>query len=58
MDCGEPDIPEYLTNLKNVVRESGISLSKILLTHWHPDHVGGTKGVLSQVAEEGLFVYI
>ena len=54
IDCGEPEIPEYIQVLKNVVKENNISLTKILLTHWHPDHVGGTKDVLDKVAHKGL----
>ena len=42
--------------LKNVVKENNISLTKILLTHWHPDHVGGTKAVLDKVAHKGLMI--
>lgn len=53
IDCGEPDVPEYIENLKNVVKENGISLKKILVSHWHPDHIGGTKDVLENVADKG-----
>lgn len=53
IDTGEPDIPEYISQLKKVVTENNISLSKIVLTHWHPDHVGGTQEVLQEIASPG-----
>lgn len=54
IDTGEPDVPEYIDSLKQVMKEHDISLSKILITHWHPDHIGGTWGVLQHVADKGL----
>jgi len=57
IDCGEPDVPEYIETLKKVVQENDISLSKIIITHWHPDHVGGTKDVLKEVADKDCKVY-
>ncbi|XP_046913945.2 endoribonuclease LACTB2 [Dermatophagoides farinae] len=57
IDCGEPEIPEYIQVLKNVVKENNILLTKILLTHWHPDHVGGTKSVLDEVAHKECKVF-
>lgn len=46
-------MPEYIDSLKEVVSEHGFSLSKIIITHWHPDHVGGTRDVLKHVADKG-----
>ena len=57
IDCGEPDVPEYIDNLKTLLRERDISLSKIIITHWHPDHVGGTKDVLQHVASQDCKVF-
>lgn len=50
IDTGNPNVPEYITNLKNTLRDNNISLNGIILTHWHMDHVGGIpdieKGIL------------
>ena len=55
IDCGEQDVPEYVDILKKVVKDNGISLKKILITHWHPDHIGGTEDVLKHVADKGQY---
>lgn len=48
-------MPEYIETLKGVLKDRDISLSKIIITHWHPDHVGGTYEVLNNVTGKGLF---
>lgn len=53
IDCGEPDVPEYIESLTSVLQDHKISLNKIILSHWHPDHVGGTLQVL-KIADKGL----
>ena len=35
----------------------GCTLDKILISHWHPDHVGGTPQVLAQVADKNCKVF-
>ncbi|UXI21841.1 tRNA wybutosine-synthesizing protein 3 [Sarcoptes scabiei] len=57
IDCGEQNVPEYIQNLKKVLEDNLISLQKIILTHWHPDHVGGTKDILNEAAEKDCKVY-
>lgn len=39
-------MPEYLVNLKDYIEKEKLSVSRILVTHWHPDHVGGVPAVL------------
>lgn len=41
IDTGNPDVPEYVTNLNKVLHDFSIKLDGIILTHWHLDHVGG-----------------
>ena len=41
VDAGERGKPEYLTALSGVLESENASLQEIVLTHWHPDHVGG-----------------
>ena len=39
-------IPEYMDLLKEVLRERGVSgISHVLVTHGHPDHVGGVEAL-------------
>ncbi|KAH7980056.1 hypothetical protein HPB49_012922 [Dermacentor silvarum] len=52
LDTGEPDVPEYIETLKDVLRERGISLQQIIVSHWHLDHVGGVDEIRRQVQPE------
>ena len=47
LDTGSHGYPEYLENLKKTLCADGIKISEILISHWHPDHIGGIEGVLS-----------
>ncbi|XP_074599627.1 endoribonuclease LACTB2 [Brevipalpus obovatus] len=57
IDTGEDDHPEYISLLKDVLGKNKISLSSIILTHWHPDHIGGLKQVLDLVDDKDCKVY-
>ena len=46
LDTGDGEQPEYFLNLKKSLNFDKISIKDIILSHWHPDHVGGTKEVL------------
>ena len=46
LDTGDGDQPEYFLNLKKSLNFDKISIKDIILSHWHPDHVGGTKEIL------------
>ncbi|CAG0898517.1 unnamed protein product [Darwinula stevensoni] len=48
LDTGEGDKKNYLQNLKNVLAEEKASLGQILISHWHPDHIGGAREVLRE----------
>lgn len=48
-DTGEPQKPDYIQNLKKVLSDENATISDILLTHWHFDHIGGVKDVLECV---------
>lgn len=40
LDAGQDGFPEYINNLKGLLREQNISVERILITHWHHDHIG------------------
>lgn len=39
--------PEWRTSLSHVLTSEKAAISTTLLTHWHPDHVGGVSDLLS-----------
>lgn len=45
-DTGEANKPEYVKHLKSVLVDEKATISDIILTHWHYDHIGGVKDVL------------
>jgi len=46
LDSGEAENQEYLDSLKLVLEKEKASLSHIILTHHHIDHVGGVPSIL------------
>ena len=46
IDTGDGTKPEYFLNLKKSLNFDRFGLSGIILTHWHPDHVGGVEEAL------------
>lgn len=51
IDTGEGK-PSWKAALQRTLAEEGATVSVALLTHWHGDHVGGVKDVLSLRQEE------
>lgn len=45
IDTGEGK-PAWLASLKTVLASENASISQAILTHWHPDHVGGVSDLL------------
>lgn len=47
IDAGDAGVPGYLRLLQATLRDhcAGARISRILITHSHPDHVGGARGV-------------
>ncbi|KAF2813694.1 Metallo-hydrolase/oxidoreductase [Mytilinidion resinicola] len=46
LDTGEGK-PAWLASLRSVLAAHDITISAAILTHWHPDHVGGVADLLS-----------
>jgi len=47
VDAGENNVSEYCQNLGKVLDTEKCSLSDLVVTHWHHDHVGGVPDVLN-----------
>ena len=47
IDTGEPNKPEYVSLLRETLERLKAQISKIIITHWHFDHIGGLDGVCS-----------
>ena len=46
LDTGDGQQPEYFLNLKKSLNFDKISIRDVILSHWHPDHVGGVQEML------------
>jgi glyoxylase-like metal-dependent hydrolase (beta-lactamase superfamily II) len=44
IDTGEGK-PAWLNTLKKILSDENASLDQVIVTHWHPDHIGGVKDV-------------
>ena len=56
LDTGEGK-PVWATSLKKTLEDEEASVDRILLSHWHPDHVGGVKDALKLPACKDAKVY-
>ncbi|KAI0127008.1 putative metallo-beta-lactamase domain protein [Xylariales sp. AK1849] len=56
VDTGQ-GIPEWAELIASTLSESGISLSAVLLTHWHGDHTGGVPDLLRLYPDLAESVY-
>lgn len=48
LDPGQ-GVPEYLPVLERALEETGCRIQEIVLTHGHPDHIGGCADVMERV---------
>ena len=46
LDTGDGQQPEYFLNLNDTLRGGGSIISEVILSHWHPDHVGGISKII------------
>ncbi|CAG8000106.1 unnamed protein product [Penicillium nalgiovense] len=56
IDTGQ-GCPIWLTTLVNYLDQHQLSISQVLLTHWHTDHTGGLSALLAQYPHLATAVY-
>ncbi|KAK7590667.1 hypothetical protein V9T40_002280 [Parthenolecanium corni] len=52
LDTSEGNEPDYINDLKHILASENASLENIIISHWHRDHLGGVKDILSSVAPD------
>lgn len=52
LDTGDGLVPEYFDLLRSVLTENHVTLEHVVLSHWHPDHVGGVANIKKSIAED------
>ncbi|XP_042206111.1 endoribonuclease LACTB2-like isoform X2 [Homarus americanus] len=51
LDAGEKGNVDYISSLMSVLKQHNTTIDKIIITHWHHDHIGGLEDVLNSLEE-------
>lgn len=54
IDTGEGK-PSWASSLKTVLSQEKATIDQVILTHWHHDHVGGVKDLLTQAPDARIY---
>ena len=49
IDAGDKGIQDYVTTLAKVLKDHGVDIESIVITHWHTGHAGGVNDVCTGV---------
>lgn len=49
IDAGQDGFPDYVKNLTDLLSQQGVTIDKILITHWHQDHIGALKDLRDSI---------
>lgn len=52
IDTGEINNNEYLSLLQSILKANDSYIAEIIVTHWHPDHVGGVPDICKMLADQ------
>ena len=50
-------LPVWIESLKKILEAEKAEIEQVVLTHWHPDHVGGVKDVLDLYPEGQVKIF-
>ncbi|XP_053602183.1 endoribonuclease LACTB2-like [Plodia interpunctella] len=50
LDAGDKNVEEYQKTLRQLIRFQKANIEHILVTHWHPDHIGGVENIYGNIA--------
>lgn len=57
IDSGE-GMPEYKQLLDQYLKVTGIEISVVLISHWHPDHTGGIKDISTMYKDAEIHKFL
>lgn len=59
IDTGNFNKLEYIKNLQKTMATYKFQINHMIITHWHPDHIGGVINVLNMINNKnGIYSYI